>query len=344
MSRCGHRRVSRVDSSDECAEAPAGFNDAGSLQLPIGAGDGVHRQTELTRQLTHGRQPGAGRQRPGSNTVDELAAKLIEQRLVRPRVDVQPLPQRHVLSMAQSRYLGGMRIAVLSGAGISAESGVPTFRDDKNGLWAKFDPYQLSTVEGWQQDPERVWAWYLWRHHLVSRVQPNDGHRAVAAWQDHAEVTVVTQNVDDLHERAGSAPVHHLHGSLFDFRCASCALPYTGDLPDMAEPALEAKPPICGCGGLIRPDIVWFGEQLPERPWQRAVEAAATADVLVVVGTSGIVYPAAGLPDLALARGTVVIEVNPEPTPLSPSATLIVREPASQSLPTLLQRLPALLG
>ncbi|MGH3524904.1 MAG: Sir2 family NAD-dependent protein deacetylase, partial [Mycobacterium sp.] len=97
-----------------------------------------------------------------------------------------------------------MRIAVLSGAGISAESGVPTFRDDKNGLWARFDPYELSSIQGWLQHPERVWGWYLWRHYLVSRVEPNDGHRAVAAWQDHAEVSVVTQNVDDLHERAGS--------------------------------------------------------------------------------------------------------------------------------------------
>ncbi len=246
--------------------------------------------------------------------------------------------------MDQARYVGGMRIAVLSGAGISAESGVPTFRDDKNGLWATFDPYELSSVAGWQQNPDRVWGWYLWRHYLVSRVQPNDGHRAVAAWQDYAEVTVVTQNVDDLHERAGSTPVHHLHGSLFDFRCAACNLPFTGNLPEMTEPAIEMEPPTCDCGGLIRPDIVWFGEQLPEKPWQRAVEAAATADVLVVVGTSGIVYPAAGLPDFALARGTVVIEVNPEATPLSDSATITVRETATQALPTLLQRLPALLG
>lgn len=232
---------------------------------------------------------------------------------------------------------------MLSGAGISAESGVPTFRDDKNGLWAKFDPYELSSTQGWRRNPERVWGWYLWRHYLVSRVEPNEGHRAVAAWQDHAEVVVVTQNVDDLHERAGSAPVHHLHGSLFDFRCDSCDLAYTGELPEMAEPALEVEPPTCGCGGLIRPDIVWFGEPLPQRPWQSAVEATATADVLVVVGTSGLVYPAAGLPDVALARGTAVIEVNPEPTPLSATATITVRESAGTALPTLLQRLPALL-
>jgi NAD-dependent deacetylase len=237
-----------------------------------------------------------------------------------------------------------VRITVLSGAGISAESGVPTFRDDKNGLWAKFDPYELSSTQGWLRNPERVWGWYLWRHYLVATVEPNPGHRAVAAWQDHAEVSVVTQNVDDLHERAGSSPVHHLHGSLFDFRCATCGLPYSGELPEMAEPALEVEPPACSCGGLIRPDIVWFGEPLPEEPWQHAVEATTGADLLVVVGTSAIVYPAASLPELALARGTAVIEVNPEPTPLSDHATITVRETASKALPTLLQRLPALLN
>ena len=237
-----------------------------------------------------------------------------------------------------------MRIAVLSGAGISAESGVPTFRDDKNGLWAKFDPYELSSTEGWQQHPERVWAWYLWRHHLVNDVEPNAGHRAVAEWQAHADVHVITQNVDNLHERAGSAPVHHLHGSLFDFRCDSCNSVYTGPLAEVPEPVLELTPPTCVCGGLIRPDIVWFGEALPDGPWEAAVQAVSTAEVVVVVGTSAVVYPAAGLPELALARGAVVIEVNPEPTALSASATVTIRESASTALPTLLQRLPTLLN
>ncbi|MGH8918136.1 MAG: Sir2 family NAD-dependent protein deacetylase, partial [Actinomycetes bacterium] len=137
--------------------------------------------------------------------------------------------------------------------------------------------------------------------------------------------------------------VHHLHGSLFEFRCAGCGVPYTAALPDMVEPALEVEPPVCGCGDLIRPDIVWFGEQLPDEPWRHAVEATESADVLVVVGTSGIVYPAAGLPELALARGSIVIEVNPQATPLSDSATITVRDTASRALPGLLQKLPALL-
>lgn len=232
---------------------------------------------------------------------------------------------------------------MLSGAGISAESGVPTFRDDKNGLWARFDPYELSSVQGWENNPERVWGWYLWRHYLVGDVQPNDGHRAIAAWQDVADVTVITQNVDDLHERAGSTKVHHLHGSLFEFRCARCDVPYTEPLPVMPEAAIEVEPPVCRCGGLIRPDIVWFGEQLPQGPWQSALEATENADVMVVVGTSSIVYPAAGLPEMALARGAAVVEVNTEDTPLSPHATLCVRASASQALPALLAELPALL-
>jgi NAD-dependent deacetylase len=183
---------------------------------------------------------------------------------------------------------------------------------------------------------------------LVQRVAPNDGHRALAAWErvpGIADVTVITQNVDNLHERSGSSAVHHLHGSLFEFRCADCDLPYTAELPEMPEPALAAEPPVCPvCGGLIRPGIVWFGEPLPDRPWDAAVDAVRAADLMVVVGTSAIVYPAAGLPELALSAGTAVIEVNPEPTPLSATATLVIRESASTALPRLLQQLPALLS
>lgn len=235
-------------------------------------------------------------------------------------------------------------MTVLSGAGISAESGVPTFRDVETGLWAKVDPYEISSSEGWQRHPEKVWAWYLWRHYMMQSVQPNDGHRAVAAWQDFAEVHVVTQNVDNLHERAGSQKVYHLHGSLFEFRCDRCQGEFEGSLPDMPEPVETVTPPQCPCGGLIRPNVVWFGEALPDIAWQKSVEAVSNADLVVVVGTSSIVYPAAGLPELALAHGIPVIEVNPEPTPLSLAATATVRESAAVALPTLLQRLGSILG
>jgi NAD-dependent deacetylase len=235
-------------------------------------------------------------------------------------------------------------VTVLSGAGISAESGVPTFRDVETGLWAKVDPYEISSADGWRRHPEKVWAWYLWRHYMMKAVEPNDAHRAVAAWQDYAEVHVVTQNVDDLHERGGSTRVYHLHGSLFEFRCDSCQKPYLGDLPAMPVPVEAVEPPRCSCGGRIRPEVVWFGEALPSEAWDRSVDAVTTADVAIVVGTSAVVYPAAGLPELALASGIAVIEVNPERTPLSESASISLRETAATALPNLLQRLPALLG
>lgn len=235
-------------------------------------------------------------------------------------------------------------MTVLSGAGMSAESGVPTFRDAQRGLWAQFDPEELASPRAWRRQPEVVWAWYLWRHHLVRNVSPNAGHRAVAAWESDADVHFVTQNVDDLHERAGSSRVEHVHGSLFEFRCAQCGSPYDGAVPELAEPVDALAPPHCACGGLIRPGVVWFGEALPDEPWQRSAEAVSGADVLVVVGTSGIVYPAAGLPAAALAQGIPVVEVNPEPTPLSESVTESVRGTAAQVLPHLLPRLRHLVG
>jgi NAD-dependent deacetylase len=237
-----------------------------------------------------------------------------------------------------------VQVTVLSGAGISAESGVPTFRDVETGLWAKVDPYEISSAEGWRNHPDKVWAWYLWRHYMMGGVEPNNGHLAVAAWQDYADVHVVTQNVDNLHERAGSKRVYHLHGSLFEFRCHVCYSAFEGNLPTMPEPVASVEPPQCPCGGLIRPNVVWFGEPLPDDAWQRSVAAVSNADVVIAVGTSSIVYPAAGLPELALANGTVVVEVNPERTPLSDSATVTLRETAADALPGLLQRLPALLG
>ncbi|MEB3021113.1 NAD-dependent deacylase [[Mycobacterium] crassicus] len=237
-----------------------------------------------------------------------------------------------------------MQVAVFSGAGISAESGVPTFRDDEVGLWAQYDPYEVSSIDGWNRHPELVWAWYLWRWQLSRRVEPNLGHRAIADWEQHAKVHVITQNVDNLHERGGSSTVHHLHGSMFEFRCADCDHPSNPVMPELTEPVLEVAPPVCDCGGLIRPGVVWFGEDLPDGPWNAAVEAIDAADVLIVVGTSGVVYPAASLPERALDQGKTVIQVNPEPTPLSDRVTVHLRTTASAALPGMVQRLPFLLG
>lgn len=221
---------------------------------------------------------------------------------------------------------------------------MPTFRDVETGLWAKVDPYEISSEDGWRKHPERVWAWYLWRHYMMAEVHPNKGHLAIAAWEDTASVHVVTQNVDNLHERAGTRKVYHLHGSLFEFHCDVCHSPFEGDLPPMPEPVEAMDPPTCPCGGLIRPNVVWFGESLPDAAWQRSLAAIVDADVVVVVGTSSVVYPAAGLPELAVAKGTPVVEINPERTPLTEMATASLRETATEALPGLLQRLPALIG
>lgn len=237
-----------------------------------------------------------------------------------------------------------MRVTVFSGAGMSADSGVPTFRDAETGLWANTDPYEISSSDAWRRHPERVFAWYLWRHHMMGNVSPNDGHRAVAAWQGYTEVDIVTQNIDNLHERAGSTRVHHLHGSLFQFHCDSCKANFEGTLPEMPEPAITVEPPECYCGGLVRPNVVWFGENLPSDAWNNSVAAVSAADLVITVGTSSVVYPAASLPEAAVQQGIPVIEVNPKPTPFSDQATVSLRETAATALPTLLQRLPELLS
>ncbi|WP_436529573.1 SIR2 family NAD-dependent protein deacylase [Actinoplanes sp. HUAS TT8] len=238
-----------------------------------------------------------------------------------------------------AKLLGQARhVVVFTGAGISAESGVPTFRDALTGLWSRFDAQSLATPQAFQEDPELVWGWYEWRRQLVRRVGPNDGHRAVAQLAAHVpQLTVITQNVDDLHERAGSTSVVHLHGSLFAPRCATCSrpapLPETEDQPDEGQ---RVAPPRCvHCGGPVRPGVVWFGEQLPEAALESAARAASECDVLLTIGTSGLVYPAAEIPRLAARSGASVIQVNPRPTPLDPIATANLVGPAAEILPAL---------
>jgi NAD-dependent deacetylase len=231
------------------------------------------------------------------------------------------------------------RVVAVTGAGMSAESGVPTFRDAQTGLWEQYDAEDLATPEAWERDRAFVWAWYLWRFGRVRDVVPNDGHRALAEWARHPdgpEVSVVTQNVDDLHERAGSAPVVHLHGSLAGYRCEACDEPYTGmvALPEEEVPRIE--PPRCAaCGASVRPGVVWFGEALPMDEWARGVELVEDADLVLVVGTSGLVRPAAGLPALARGAGALVVEVNPRPTEVSDVAHHVIRSTAARALPSL---------
>lgn len=245
------------------------------------------------------------------------------------QVDV---PEELVAAAAKART-----VAVLTGAGMSAESGLPTFRDAQTGLWSKYDPMTLATPEAWNEDPGLVWAWYQNRRIQLMAVQPNDGHRALAQWGACRDVKIVTQNVDDLHERAGSAEVTHVHGSLLKSHCDTCR---TGFDVSVAPPESErVAPPDCGCGGKVRPSIVWFGEMLPEVEFGHAVAHAQNCELMLLVGTSGIVYPAAGLPQLALSRGATVVEINPQETDLSDRADLVWRATAATALPALVEAL-----
>jgi len=228
------------------------------------------------------------------------------------------------------------RIAVLTGAGMSAESGVPTFRDAQTGVWASFDPQQLATEEAFRANPSMVWDWYALRREMIAKVEPNAGHHALAAFAfKHPDrLTLITQNVDGLHQRAGSPDVLALHGNIAEDRwldapraCCDTQSPVAG------------RPPRCGgCGNLRRPAVVWFGEMLPERALERSERAAGQCDLMLVVGTSGVVYPAAGL--AWMARGRVVI-VNPEATELDDAAAAVLRGTAAKLLPLLLEAGPS---
>ena len=240
-----------------------------------------------------------------------------------------------------------MRLVVLSGAGLSAESGIPTFRDALTGLWARFDAERLATEAAFRADPALVWGWYRWRAAMVAAAAPNAAHRDVAALVDdgHA-VTVVTQNVDDLHERGGARDVVHLHGRLLASRCSGCGTRTTPD-PVLAPPAppdggrAEAPPACSTCGAAFRPDVVWFGERLPGGVWTAAQAAVEACDLLVVVGSSALVRPAADLPGCALGAGCPVLEINPQRTALSAHASAYWAMTAAAGMAQLRARLRA---
>jgi NAD-dependent deacetylase len=224
-------------------------------------------------------------------------------------------------------------IAAFTGAGVSAESGIPTFRDAQTGLWAQYRAEDLATPEAFRRDPVTVWNWYVWRRDLMRELKPNPGHLAIAALERLVpRVTVITQNVDGLHVRAGSSDVIELHGNIWHNLCADCRKP-------VPEADLGAGiPPVCPhCKGHIRPGVVWFGEALPAEAWGRAAEVLETADVFFCIGTSSLVEPAASLPRYARSCGRTVIQINPEATSHDEIAQYALRGKAGEILPALVQ-------
>jgi NAD-dependent deacetylase len=228
-------------------------------------------------------------------------------------------------------------IVASTGAGISAESGVPTFRDAQTGLWSKFRPEELATPEAFLHDPKTVWDWYAWRRELVARAEPNPGHRALVELEASVpKFTLITQNVDGLHRRAGSRNVLELHGNILQTKCFS-----EGTLVS-AWADQEETPPRCPtCNGVLRPNVVWFGEALPAEALAQAFAASRNCDLFLSIGTSTAVAPASSLPFEAHAAGALIVEINPDPTPLTRQAHHVLRGPAGELLPLLAAALTA---
>jgi NAD-dependent deacetylase len=231
-----------------------------------------------------------------------------------------------------ARIARARHVLALTGSGVSAESGVPTFRDAQTGLWARYRPEDLATPEAFAREPKLVWDWYAWRRTLVSRAEPNPGHRALVALAAHIpQFTLVTQNVDGLHQRAGSTDVVEFHGNLMRTKCS-----HDGAVVEEPVGRSDDAPPLCPrCGAYVRPDVVWFGEMIPPDALQRAFAAAETCDVFLSIGTSSQVYPAASLAEVAQASGACIVEINPQPTPHSRFAQYLLSGPAGVMLPAL---------
>jgi NAD-dependent deacetylase len=240
------------------------------------------------------------------------------------------LPEQLIAALRAAQH-----VAVLTGAGVSAESGVPTFRDAQTGLWARYDPLELATPEAFRRDPRLVWEWYAWRRELLRSVAPNPGHYALAELAGLVpRLTLITQNVDGLHRQAGSPELIELHGNLARTKC------FREDLVVESWADSGELPPRCPrCGGPLRPDVVWFGEMLPPGALAAAREAATSCDVFFSVGTSGTVEPAASLPSLALRHGAALAIVNPDAAAHAEPPRYAIPGPSGQVLPALVAAL-----
>jgi NAD-dependent deacetylase len=244
-----------------------------------------------------------------------------------------PLELIRQLAAAQS-------VAVLTGAGVSAESGVPTFRDALTGLWAKFRPEELATPRAFRRNPRLVWEWYEWRRKLVAEAKPNPAHLALAEMEKlFPQFFLLTQNVDGLHQRAGSRRVVELHGNITRTKCFD-----EGNIVSSWQDTGDVPPKCPNCGGLLRPDVVWFEEPMPEAEMELATTASTSCDVFFSIGTSTVVYPAAALPAEALRSGATVVEINPLPTPFTAQAHFVLAGAAGVVLPELMKALNAARG
>ncbi len=218
------------------------------------------------------------------------------------------------------------KIAFVTGAGISQESGIPTFRG-KGGLWRNHDAMKLATIDAFYENPKLVWEWYNERRENIFSVSPNQGHKAIADLEKYVKVIILTQNIDGLHQKAGSSEVLELHGSIVKIKCTVC------DFKDGIMTKFSEIPPLCKCGNILRPDVVWFGESLPEEIWKHAIVQASQCDMMIIAGTSLVVSPANTLPIYAKQNNAYLIEINPEKTEMSSEMDLIINDTSANVLP-----------
>ena len=220
------------------------------------------------------------------------------------------------------------KIVFVTGAGISQESGIPTFRG-KDGLWRNHDAMKLATIDAFYDNPKLVWEWYNERRMNIFQAQPNSGHEAIAELEKYAEVVVLTQNIDGLHQKSGSSKVLELHGSIVKIKCSVC------DYKEEILTEISELPPLCKCGNILRPDVVWFGESLPQDVWQNAINFASNCDLMVIAGTSLVVSPANTLPIYAKQNNATLLEINPEDTDMSGEMNVTIRNTSAESIPKL---------